>query len=75
MCRVAIGLAMLWAFFVAPARSEVVKDVLAREGEPGDKRLVAYIVAAAEQLPTVSELRSFLLKKLPDYMVPSLFMI
>jgi amino acid adenylation domain-containing protein/non-ribosomal peptide synthase protein (TIGR01720 family) len=45
--------------------------VLVREDLPGEKRLVAYLVPDREQLPTVSELRSFLKNSLPDYMVPS----
>jgi acyl carrier protein len=44
-----------------------------REDEPGDKRLVAYLVSQHESSPTISELRSFLREKLPDYMVPSFF--
>jgi non-ribosomal peptide synthetase component E (peptide arylation enzyme) len=55
-----------------PAVRETV--VLAREDEPGKRRLVAYIVPAEGTVPTVSELRSFLLTTLPDYMVPSAFM-
>lgn len=39
----------------------------------GDKRLVAYFVAAQEPAPTSSELRSFLKQKLPEYMAPSAF--
>lgn len=40
----------------------------------GDQRLVAYVVSDPEQQsPTVSELRSFLKERLPDYMVPSAF--
>ncbi len=46
---------------------------LVREDEPGDKRLVAYVVASHEPTPTFSELRSFLKEKLPDYMIPSAF--
>jgi amino acid adenylation domain-containing protein/FkbM family methyltransferase len=49
--------------------------VLAREDFPGDKRLVAYVVLNQEQAPMSSELRSFLRKQLPDYMVPSAFVL
>jgi amino acid adenylation domain-containing protein len=52
-----------------PAVREAV--VLTREDDPDDKRLVAYVVLRQEPAPTVNELRSFLKKKLPDYMVPS----
>lgn len=47
--------------------------VLAREDQPGEKHLVAYVVPGPGQAPAVSELRGFLKKKLPDYMVPSAF--
>ena len=46
--------------------------VMAREDTPSNKRLVAYIVAKQKQ-PTISELRSFLLTKLPNYMIPNDF--
>ena len=49
--------------------------LLVREDEPGNKYLVAYIVPREAVLPTVSELRSFLKQKLPDYMVPSAFVM
>ena len=37
------------------------------------KRLVAYVVANQNVVPSTSELRSFLKSKLPDYMLPSAF--
>ncbi len=47
--------------------------VLAREDVHGDRRLVAYVVPREEQPPTVSILRGFLKSKLPEHMVPSIF--
>ncbi|HIK04811.1 MAG TPA: amino acid adenylation domain-containing protein [Trichormus sp. M33_DOE_039] len=52
-----------------PHIREVV--VIVREDHPGDKRLVAYIVA--NQSPTDSELREHLQQQLPDYMIPTAF--
>jgi amino acid adenylation domain-containing protein/thioester reductase-like protein/non-ribosomal peptide synthase protein (TIGR01720 family) len=49
--------------------------VIAREDTPGNKRLVAYVVAHQNYTPTVSALRQFLKAKLPDYMIPSAFVI
>nr|WP_272819430.1 non-ribosomal peptide synthetase [Scytonema hofmannii] len=49
--------------------------VISREDTTGDKRLVAYIVPQKHVTPTVSVLRSFLKKKLPNYMVPSAIVI
>ncbi|MUG92152.1 amino acid adenylation domain-containing protein [Scytonema sp. UIC 10036] len=54
-----------------PAIREAV--VVAKGEELDDKRLVAYIVSSQEPLPTISELRSFLKKTLPEYMVPTVF--
>lgn len=45
--------------------------VLAREDEPGQRRLVAYVVPAQEPAPTSTSIRSLLRAKLPDYMVPA----
>jgi alpha-ketoglutarate-dependent taurine dioxygenase/acyl carrier protein len=49
--------------------------LLVREDEPGNKYLVAYIVPRDNVIPIVSELRSSLKQKLPDYMVPSAFVM
>jgi len=56
-----------------PAVREAV--VLAPEDAPGEKRLVAYVVAEREPLPTTADLRSFLKEKLPAYMVPAIFVL
>ena len=45
--------------------------VLAREDEPGNKRLVGYVSLQNEKPPTSEELREFVRGKLPEYMVPS----
>lgn len=47
--------------------------MMAREIEAGDKRLVAYFVPAANAQPTHTELRNFIASRLPEYMVPVLF--
>jgi amino acid adenylation domain-containing protein len=49
--------------------------VMAHEDQRGEKQLVAYVVPQPEQVPTISELRDFLKDKLPDYMVPSAFVV
>jgi aspartate racemase len=49
--------------------------LLAREDHSGNKRLVAYLTSDSRKPPTVDELRRFLGKKLPGYMIPSLFVI
>jgi len=46
--------------------------VVAREERPGEQRLVAYVVGDENRL-TASEWRSFLIQRLPEYMIPSLF--
>ncbi|MCX4743981.1 amino acid adenylation domain-containing protein [Kitasatospora sp. NBC_01287] len=57
----------------APGVREAV--VLAREDVPGDKRLVAYLTCLAGEPPTAQELRDHLATTLPEYMVPSAFVV
>ena len=52
-----------------PAVQQAV--VAAREDSPGDKRLVAYIVAKSESHLSLSEARAHLKQSLPDYMLPT----
>ncbi|MGC9671047.1 non-ribosomal peptide synthase/polyketide synthase [Planosporangium sp. 12N6] len=47
--------------------------VIAREDTPGVKRLVGYVVPAGGTAPATGELRAFLERTLPDYMVPQAF--
>ncbi|MBP5971594.1 amino acid adenylation domain-containing protein [Brasilonema sp. CT11] len=49
--------------------------VIAREDNLGDKRLVGYVVAHQYCQLTMDQLRQFLKAKLPEYMVPSAFVI
>ncbi len=49
--------------------------VLAREDQPGDKRLVAYITASLVKELDIVEIREYLKAKLPDYMIPSAFVV
>ncbi|HEX7241190.1 MAG TPA: amino acid adenylation domain-containing protein, partial [Longimicrobiaceae bacterium] len=46
--------------------------VVVREDVPGDRRLVAYLVPAGEEVP-VPGVRDFLRGRLPEYMVPGAF--
>jgi amino acid adenylation domain-containing protein len=45
--------------------------VILREDAPGDKRLVAYVVAKPGQPVNAGEIRDHLRQTLPDYMVPA----
>ncbi|MCB0210183.1 MAG: amino acid adenylation domain-containing protein, partial [Anaerolineae bacterium] len=58
-----------------PAVREAV--VMICENQQGDQRLAAYVVAASHvsaSAVSATELRPFLAERLPDYMVPALFM-
>ncbi|HWW74832.1 MAG TPA: condensation domain-containing protein, partial [Pyrinomonadaceae bacterium] len=46
-----------------------VKD----DGEGAGKRLVAYVVGRSREVPDAGELRRFLAERLPDFMIPSVF--
>jgi amino acid adenylation domain-containing protein/non-ribosomal peptide synthase protein (TIGR01720 family) len=53
-----------------PQVSQAVVSV--REDEPGEQRLVAYIVPNSQDL-AVNDLQQFLASKLPKYMIPGVF--
>jgi acyl carrier protein len=54
-----------------------IKEAVVRlwESRPGDQRLAAYFVTAGQQAPTVTELHRFLAESLPNYMIPSVFVM
>ncbi len=54
-----------------PAIREVI--VMAREDQPGEKRLVAYLTTNQRPAPTSQELRQQLQASLPEYMIPAAF--
>ena len=49
--------------------------VVVREDESGDKRLVAYLIAVEAEEVSTSELRGYLKERLPEYMVPSAYVV
>jgi amino acid adenylation domain-containing protein/non-ribosomal peptide synthase protein (TIGR01720 family) len=71
-------------FRIEPAEVEsvlkqhaMVRDaaVIAHEVAPGDKRLAAYVAGKPEMPPSAEAVRDFMKQKLPDYMVPAMFVI
>ena len=59
--------------FVLAAHTNVRSAVvIVREDRPGDARLCAYFVPG-DDVPTVTELRKHLKKRLPDFMIPQHF--
>ncbi|MGB3534213.1 MAG: amino acid adenylation domain-containing protein [Microcoleaceae cyanobacterium] len=57
------------------SQHSMVQDVavIATEYQGGNKRLIAYVVTDENSEQIISQLRSFLSEKLPDYMIPALF--
>lgn len=56
-----------------PAVREAV--VLVREDVPGNQRLVAFVVPVEQQEVRGDELRSYLADKLPEYMIPTAYVL
>jgi amino acid adenylation domain-containing protein len=59
----------------AIARHPAIREVavIAREDVPGDKRLIAYFVAANPAADLIEQLRSLARARMPEYMVPAHF--
>lgn len=49
--------------------------VIVREDRVGDRRIVAYLVGEKEAKLKIADINNFVKKKLPDYMIPSSYMI
>lgn len=47
--------------------------VLARELAPGDRRLIGWVTPGGADAPSAGELQEYLRSRLPDYMVPGLY--
>jgi acyl carrier protein len=58
-----------------PAVHQAVVVCVTLENMPGNNQLVACIVPSQTVAPTAGDLRDFLKKKLPDYAIPSAFLI
>ncbi|HEU5382323.1 MAG TPA: amino acid adenylation domain-containing protein [Ktedonobacteraceae bacterium] len=49
--------------------------IIGQKNAAGENRLVAYLVLQPDRTPEISELRSYMRSKLPEYMIPSLFIM
>jgi len=49
--------------------------VVAKETESGETRLVAYLTSPVQPRPDIGQIRTMLKTKLPDYMIPSSFVL
>jgi len=58
---------------VLSRHQNVASAAVVAQGNTCNKQLAAYIVPAAGLAPRSSELREFLSKELPEYMIPSIF--
>jgi len=61
------------ALVTHPSVREVLVD--AREDQDGMTRLAAYVVTGGDHMPTTSELQRHLRERLPEYMIPSAFVL
>lgn len=61
----------------ALSQHDAVRDavVIMREDKPGDKRLVAYVTPQSEREISVSELKDYLKKQLPEYSIPDAILV
>ncbi|MEJ8545836.1 amino acid adenylation domain-containing protein [Brevibacillus borstelensis] len=48
---------------------------MVREDDPGHKRLVAYVIPAENETIQVGEIRTYMQQRVPDYMIPSAFVV
>jgi amino acid adenylation domain-containing protein len=60
---------------VLAQHKDVRESVVIARDDDGDTRLIAYVVAGQEQVLTVSELHAHMKERLPEYMVPSAFVL
>nr|WSY58146.1 amino acid adenylation domain-containing protein [Streptomyces sp. NBC_00886] len=60
---------------VLAGHDEIRTAIVTARGDDEDRRLVAYLVPAAqgEGIPSVGDLRAYVGERLPDFMIPSVF--